>query len=304
MARVDGKVGRETVGRSARRALLYFMTLGVTACTPEARPLPTVPGGPTSEGAASDGAKPAAQKSWSYRGETGPSSWASLGAEFADCGAPDQSPIDLPLDGIGKNAADPSLAVTLSVPGSPLQAESDGRLVTLRGSTPLSLLMDGQQSTIERVELHAPAEHQLGGARLDVELVLYARGPDGRMTLLSLLYRTGAESPAWAPLLAQLPKAGVYGSHPLGPQATLGDLVPAAAEILAYPGSLSTPPCSPATRLVVAQVGEMSSDQLARLRQSVPESARPTAALGQRAITLRSLSKSSPSTKASDKQTP
>ena len=78
-----------------------------------------------------------------------------------------------------------------------------------------------------------------------------------------------------------------------------------AAEVLAYQGSLSTPPCSGGvTRLVVTQVGEMSSDQLARLRQSVPESARPAAALGTRTITLRSLTKSSQNAKASDKPTP
>lgn len=290
--------------RSAHGVLVLAGTLGA-ACTPDARPLPEVPAEPAGGGAAAGGPQAAAQKNWSYQGETGPATWASLAPEFSACGAEGQSPVDLPLDGLGKNAADAALTVSLDLPSSPLQAESDGRLVTLRGSAALTLLLDGQQSPIEKVEVHVPAEHLLGGARLDVELVLYAKGADGRLTLVSLLYRTGAESAAWAPLLAQLPKAGVYRPHPLGPQATLGNLVPETAEILAYDGSLSTPPCTPGvTRLVVARVGELSSDQLTQLRQAVPESARPTAALGQRLITLRSLTKSSPSTKASAKPTP
>jgi carbonic anhydrase len=305
VAPVNGKLGWESaVWRSAYGIGFLALSLGAQACTPDARPLPEVPAAPGGNGSAPGGVQPTAEKTWSYRGETGPDKWASLGTEFSSCSGPDQSPISLPLEGIGKNAADPALAVTLSVPNSPLQAESDGRLVTLHGTAALTLFVAGQPSSIDKVELHVPAEHQLGGARLDAELVLHAKGPDGRLTLLSLLYRTGAESAAWAPLLAQLPKTGVYRAHPLGPQATLGALVPESAEVLAYDGSLSTPPCSPAARFVVAQVGEMSSDQLARLRQSVPESARPTAALGQRSVTLRTLSKTSQSTKATDKQTP
>jgi len=269
------------------------LACALSGCTPEARPLPDVPAAPTADGAAEG----TSTRTWSYEGATGPEHWASLQPEWAPCGGPGQSPIDLPLDGIGTTAVPPELALTLDLPASPFRLQTDGPLVSLVGGSALSLSLDGQRWAVGRIEVHSPAEHRLGGQSFDVELVLHAQDPTGRHALLSLLYRTGAGNTAWDPLLQQLPEAPFSGSRALAGPVQLGGLVPASAQVLTYEGSLSTPPCTTGvTRLVVAHVGELSGDQLARLRRAVPRSARPPTDRGARPITLRSLSLPTPGT--------
>jgi carbonic anhydrase len=91
--------------------------------------------------------------------------------------------------------------------------------------------------------------------------------------------------------LTQLPEGRISGEISLTGQIDLAAFVPRAAPVLAYAGSLSTPPCTTGVaRFVVAQVSELSAEQLARIRQAVPRSARPTLERGDRPVTVRSLS--------------
>lgn len=263
-----------------------LVATGVLAsCTPEARPLPEVPAGPTAPTATTGGP----DLGWSYQGDRGPDKWATLRPEWAACAGPGQSPIDLPLDSIGKTTVEPTLNISLELPPTSLTVRSNGHLVSLVGSN-LALVMDGHRAPIESIEVHAPAEHSLGGATFDAEFVFVAKGAGDRPILLSLLFRAGSANAAFAPLLDQLPALRTAGDHPLAKPVELAGFAPAAAPVLSYEGSLGTPPCTAgAVRLVVAQVGELSSDQLALLRQAVPRSARPPADRANRPVTLRAL---------------
>lgn len=283
----SGWTGRREPG--ARAALLLAAVLG--ACTPEPRPLPEVPAGPSPHTASAKGP----ELGWSYQGALGPDKWASLRPEWAGCAGPGQSPIDLPLDGIGTVTVEPTLAVSLDLPAATFTAQSNGHLVSLVGGQNLALTMDGHRSVIDRIELHVPAEHSLAGATFDAELVFFAKSAGDRPILLSLLYRAGVANPAFGPLLDQLPDLRASGDFSLARPVELAGFVPESAPVLSYEGSLGTPPCTPGVqRLVVARVGELSSDQLAKLRQALPRSARPTLDRAARPVTLRSLSPSSP----------
>lgn len=275
------------MGTGAVLALSVSMG-GLSACTPEPRPLPDVPDAPS--GADGGPAAASGAATWSYQGDSGPEKWGTLRAEWAACAEPGQSPIDVPLDALSAAASPPELALALDLPPSPLTLRTSAQTVTLVGAANSAVTVDGQRVPVQEVELHVPAEHRLGGTSFDAELVFRAQGQDGRPILLSVLYRAGAANPAWAALLQALPKAGPIGDRPLAGPVDLGALVPRTAPVLAYEGSLSMPPCTKgALRLIVAQVGEISSDQVVALRQAVPQSARPIVDRGERAITLRSL---------------
>jgi carbonic anhydrase len=188
------------------------------------------------------------------------------------------------------------LNISLELPATSLTVRSNGHLVSLVGPN-LALVMDGHRSPIESIEVHAPAEHSLGGATFDAELVFVAKSAGDRPVLLSLLFRAGTANAAFAPLLDQLPALRTAGDHPLAKPVELAGFAPASAPVLTYEGSLGTPPCTAgAMRLVVAQVGELSSDQLALLRQAVPRSARPPADRANRPVTLRALATPAPGT--------
>lgn len=281
-----GDDGRKPVAQAA--LLLAAWTLA--GCTPEARPLPEVPAGPAAPAATS-----AQELGWGYQGALGPDHWASLRPEWAACAGPGQSPIDLPLDALGSAPAEVGPGIAVELPTAALTARSNGQLVSLVGNQ-LTLVVDGHRSPIESIEVHAPAEHSLGGTTFGAELVFVAKGANGEPLLLSLLLRVGGPNAALAPLLEQLPALRAPGEYPLPSPLTLAALVPASAPVLAYEGSLTTPPCTRALRLVVAQVGELSADQLTALRQAVPPSARPPAERADRPVTLRTLSTPAPST--------
>jgi carbonic anhydrase len=270
VARVTGASGWIR-GRLAGARLALLAAGSALACTPEARPLPEVPDGP--------GAQAALEQR------------ASLSPDWAACSEAGQSPIDLPLDGLAAPAAAPGLAVGLELPPAALTLRAIGEVVSLSGTPTPVLVLDGTRAMIESVEVHVPAEHSLNEATFDAELVFVAKGAGDRPILLSFLYRTGAANVALDPLLAQFPKGRVSGELKLSGQLALAGLVPASAQLLAYDGSLSVPPCTTGVqRLVVAQVGELSTEQLAHLRQAVPRSARPTSPRGERTVTVRPFS--------------
>jgi carbonic anhydrase len=286
VARVTGASGWIR-GRLAGARLALLAAGSALACTPEARPLPEVPDGPGAQAALEQ----SAQAGWSYQGATGPDKWASLSPDWAACSEAGQSPIDLPLDGLAAPAAAPGLAVGLELPPAALTLRAIGEVVSLSGTPTPVLVLDGTRAMIESVEVHVPAEHSLNEATFDAELVFVAKGAGDRPILLSFLYRTGAANVALDPLLAQFPKGRVSGELKLSGQLALAGLVPASAQLLAYDGSLSVPPCTTGVqRLVVAQVGELSTEQLAHLRQAVPRSARPTSPRGERTVTVRPFS--------------
>jgi carbonic anhydrase len=283
------------------------------ACTREVRPLPEVPEGPQTSKEGEAVAAAAQKLDWSYSGASGPEQWAGLKPEWAACGGQDQSPIDVPLDLLSpskKPATDGAKAPagvdsvkswTPQFAALPLEAQSDGRLVELSGALAQGLSIDGRLAQLSRLELHVPAEHTLGGAHADAEVVLWMRDSQQGDVALSLLFRTGAEHPELNALIDRLPKSLTYKTQLLGGTFALPSIVPADAQVFAYSGSLSRPPCTTGVlRLVVARVGELSAEQLGKLKAALPgASGRPIQPMGERQVSLIQFSGQASSTASS-----
>jgi len=272
-----------------------FLTFGA-ACTPTARPLPDVPGeaaqtGPSPEaGVAND---------WSYLGTNRPETWAHLNEAWKACGEQGtQSPIDVPVETLSASASaltptsSPSKDTAQAAPAQirselgavTVQASSDGRLVTLQPSQSQTITLDGKLASLQRIELHSPAEHKLGGILFDFELVLFFDGETGPLAA-SLLMRRGTENPALGPLL-ELPPRGAYPSRALAGELNLDRLLSPVQLGFEYVGSATTPPCTVGLRrLVLSPVAELSSAQAERLSAGLPpSSARPVQTLGDRPL--------------------
>lgn len=251
---------------------------------------------------------------WSYTGGNGPDSWEKLRDEWSACGQAGQSPIDLPLSDLApstdKNQSpsgrthSPRSSSKLEVKlGSlPLQVQSDGRLVTVHGASTQILNIDGRPASLDRIELHQPAEHKLSGVAMDFEMVLWFARPSASPVLLSLLFRQGAENKALNALLTRLPQERSYEKTVLGTQLQLSELIDQPeAQVLSYSGSLSAPPCTAEVpRLVYMYVGELSAEQLQHLRKVVPHSQRPVQTLGERTVVAVALSNSASASSPSD----
>jgi carbonic anhydrase len=225
--------------------------------------------------------------------------------------------VDLPLDGLGagEGASPPSDGPTDDSKGSPsdetsgpleflqgveltpqfadlpLEASNDGRLLSLAGAGTQGLSIAGKLAVLQTIEFHLPAEHRLGGTPVDLELVLWLKHPEKGRLALSLLFRKGQANGAIERLVERLPLEGTYERKLLNAAMPLPDLVAGGGSLLTYLGSESTPPCQASIpRLVLAQVGELSSEQLGRLTDALPVlSGRPVQPLGDRKVQVLTL---------------
>lgn len=295
--------------------LVIVLAGSITGCTRDPWPLPEVPAGPESAAPAGQGTPNASQLDWSYRGARGPESWAKLDPKWTACGEAGQSPVDLPLDSlaaVGQSSTpagakddskeappdpmtDPlaflqGVELVAQFADLPLEASNDERFLSLAGAGTQGLSIGGKLAVLQSIEFHLPAEHRLGGTAMDMELVLWLKHPEKGRLALSLLFRAGKENSAMERLIANLPPSGPYESKLLNAMMPLPALM-SAGSLLAYVGSESTPPCQTSIpRLVLAQVGEVSPEQLGRLIDVVPAlSARPVQPLGDRKVQILTL---------------
>jgi carbonic anhydrase len=269
-------------------------------CTVEARPWPEVPTSPSEAGDSTPEEGGKAAHTWAYEGTNGPSAWGKLDPKWSSCAlANSQSPVDLPLTALSTKPEVPAEKEAEAAPfvdskiqsrlgKLSLEASHDGKLLVLAGSAQQTITIGDEPATLDVVELHQPAEHALGGVSFDFEMVLWFSPGNGKPRLaLSLLFRKGTENPALAPLIDHLPPRTVYERRPLGAELALSALLPPNdSKLLSYWGSATTPPCeAQLPRLVLAQVGELSSEQLLKLKQATfGASSRPLQSLGKRVV--------------------
>lgn len=295
-------------------------------CSPKPRPWPEVPSSPPDAVGPAAGSESRDPHDWFYTGSAGPSAWGTLRPEWSACADVEkQSPVDLPLEVLtaqpasapptGAKKPDTGPEARAEAPFSgvkldsrlgalPLEVSSDGRVVQLTGAASQTISVDGKLATLKRGELRRPAEHVLGGVTFDFEIVLWFSQEDNSPLALSLLFRQGAENTALASLIAGLPTLPHYGPTMLSGRLPLGELLGAAKEggkFLSYWGSESVPPCTaPVARLVFAYVGEISREQVDKLRTALPSlMARPVQPLGPRAVGVVELNQPSTAAPAS-----
>lgn len=307
---------------------LGLLASSVVGCTRDPWPLPEVPAGSESTASDGQGRSAAPHLDWSYQGADGPESWAKLNPKWAACAEPGQSPVDLPLDGLGaaapgastpgeQPAKDPKAApveaspldflqgteLTAQFADLPLEATNDGRLFSLAGASSQGLSIGGKLAVLQSIEFHLPAEHRLGGTPVDLELVLWLKHPEHGRIAFSLLFRSGQANGVIGRLVEHLPLEGTYEKKLLNAAIPLPDLLAGDGSLLGYLGSESTPPCQASIpRLVLARVGELSPEQLSRLTEALPaRSGRPVQPLGDRKVQILSLS-SVPSSSSSEKK--
>lgn len=231
----------------------------LAACSPQATP------------PADEAAPPAAGPGWTYADQT---AWGDACASGQA-----QSPIDLAdlkdaTDLADLASAYPAGAGTLIDTGRTLELKPAGGALTI-GDEALSLL---------QFHFHAPSEHTLAGQSFPAELHFVHRDAAGGLAVLGVFIEEGAENPALASLLANLP--GGEGEA-AGAAVTIdpAPLLPEERAYYAYSGSLTTPPCSEGVRWhVLKQPIAAAPEQINALRAALGESNRAIQPLNAREV--------------------
>lgn len=197
-----------------------------------------------------------------------PSARAST-VEDSRSASPDDD--DLCLSGREQSPIDLAGAEEADLPDIEFAYEPSTLRVVDTGSTIQNPFDPGSDITIgdgryELVQLHyhAPSEHRVDGQSFPIEFHLVHRNDDtGELAVVGLLAQVGADNPALAATLDNLPDDP--DEEVLVPGQTLdaARLLPASTETIRYDGSLTTPPCAEGVRWnVLTEPIELSKAQL------------------------------------------
>jgi carbonic anhydrase len=220
---------------------------------------------------------------WSYEGEAGPEHWAELSPDFATCDTGDeQSPVEL------------STAVPRDLPEivfeyapSPLTIQNNGHTIQVDYEAGSSITVGSEAYELVQFHFHAHSEHTIGGETFPLEMHLVHRAEDGALAVIGVLMEEGAANPAFDPVFNNLPAEETERETVEGANVSAGDLLPEGTEYFAYPGSLTTPPCSEGVSwFVLSEFGQLSEEQIRSFTVLFDDNFRPTQPLGEREILL------------------
>ncbi len=260
----------------ASLAFVGLLTSCAATSTVEAAPTPSAT-------AAVAAAAPAA---WSYTGENGPESWASLDPSYAVCAdGSAQSPINI----TAPTATDlPNIVFSYSAGeagifnnGHTVEAEP-----MMEGENSIDL--NGTTYPFLQLHFHAPSEHEIDGQHYPLEVHFVHKTEDGQIAVVGVLVTEGAENAAWKPFTDHI------GSATEDPEATLTELdwstmLPAVQSTIRYDGSLTTPGCAEGVKWnVMTDPIAMSAEQIAAFTGVYSENSRPVQPLDGRTVVIDS----------------
>jgi len=144
---------------------------------------------------------------------------------------------------------------------------------------------------LTQFHFHTPSEHVIGERAFPAELHFVHIRPDGRIAVLGVLLKEGAENPAIQAILDNMP-ATTNPPEPVhnadsGVAIDPKRLLPKhKSHFYTYAGSLTTPPCSEGVSwYVLAEPVEISAEQIAHLESFYNDNNRSPQNLNGRTVT-------------------
>lgn len=195
---------------------------------------------------------------WTYEGEEGPSRWGELSPDYASCsGGLAQSPID-----ISNPETKGTANLVFHYLPSKINILNNGHTVQVNYDPGSYIELDNIRYDLTQFHFHAPSEHSINGQLFDAELHLVHKSADGKLAVVGILIKSGAENPAFTTTWENLPFTKTL-VRPLSLEVDATALLPAGQEVYGYSGSLTTPPCTEGVKWnVMAAPIEMSATQL------------------------------------------
>jgi len=223
----------------------------------------------------------AATPHWEYSGERGPAHWGNLRPDYATC---DLGRRQAPIDIVATHKRQLP-EIQFQYRSAPLRLVNDGHTVRVRIHNGSRIVLGKDSYSLQQFHFHVPGGDRIQGREYDMAAHFVHKSSTGRLAVVVLLFRQGAENAALAALWPKIP-ARADGER-LFPEFTLDatQLLPAARGYYAYEGSLTAPPCTEGvTWMVLKQPVELSAGQLARYRKLFPNNARPVQPLHGRVV--------------------
>jgi carbonic anhydrase len=134
---------------------------------------------------------------------------------------------------------------------------------------------------LEQFHFHHPSEHTLNGSHFPLEIHFVHRNASGSLLVIAVFVAEGTEHPTLHTLFDSLPRDGEAIDLSTDPAM----LLPQNQQLVAYEGSLTTPPCSEGvTWLVMTTPIAASGEQIRSLATLFPHNNRPLMPLNGRPL--------------------
>jgi carbonic anhydrase len=220
---------------------------------------------------------------WSYSGAGAPGHWAGMEKEFETCGiGKHQSPIDI-RSTAAKVSDLPEIAFDYRP--SPLKIIDNGHTVQVNYAPGSSITVNGTRYELAQFHFHKPSEEKIDGKSFDMVAHLVHKDANGKLAVVAVPLKKGAENPLVATLWKNLPKEKEHEKSVESASINVADLLPAKHGYYAFDGSLTTPPCSEGVRwFVLKSPTTISSGELAAFGKLYPMNARPVQPLNGREV--------------------
>jgi len=215
---------------------------------------------------------------FAYSGDKGPGFWAELhgkdGKEFTAC-APSPSARQSPID-IDRVVEDPGLGpLKVEFVKAPFGMKNLGYTIQADPAFGSTLNVDGRSYSLLQFHFHTLSEHTVGGRHGVMEVHFVFKHSDTDFAVIGVLYRVGRSNAFLKTLIdAGLPEKTTSPVVTVTPN--LEKALTDTSQYFTYPGSLTTPPCSPVvTWLVLKQWAELSPEQFEAFRRILGNDFRP-----------------------------
>jgi carbonic anhydrase len=181
-----------------------------------------------------------AEHTWDYSEAHGPTHWGDLKPEFATCKTGhSQSPIDIRE---ARKADLPSIQFNYKV--STLHIIDNGHTMMINYDPRSNIAVGGKTYQLKQFHFHRPSEEKIQGKKYHMVAHLVHSDQERNLAVVAILLQNGQEDQLIHKLWEHLPREK-------GKEETLEDvrieadgLLPADRSYYAFPGSLTTPPCS------------------------------------------------------------
>jgi carbonic anhydrase len=210
---------------------------------------------------------------WSYAGQTGPSHWGDLSAQFAPCKTGHrQSPIDIEAT---QKADLP--AIQFDYKDTPLHIIDNGHTIMINYAPGSSIRVGDKRYELKQFHFHRPSEERINGKRYEMVVHLVHVAQDGSTAVVAVLLQQGGDNALIDELWQDVPREKNKEELLDKVQVNVSTLLPADRGYYTFSGSLTTPPCTEnVTWYVLKHPVTLSAAEIMEYSKLYRDDARPT----------------------------
>lgn len=233
---------------------------------------------------------------WSYDGEAGPASWATLDPVYALCGeGKSQSPINIVKSEVKGGTTWKLDYKTTSLRIAHNEHMDDiidnGHTIQITVDEGSTFTFGDKSFNLKQFHFHTPSEHTVDGQHTPMEMHMVHQHEDGSLAVVGVLFQEGTTpNPNFEKIIANLPNAKGESKHIADANLELKVHLPNDNYAYHYVGSLTTPPCSEGVQwLVLRDPVLLTKAQIEAFSSRIGPNNRPTQEVNERVIKVDDL---------------